>query len=181
MGAQSLKAFFANVSQNMPNERPDSQRQGGHQQQALLISRGGAKSATTGGESSSAGCAPAPNLHPQGGERAHQQEALEHPQGGERAHQQEALQRQISNHRGARELSSRRGAKIEHLSAQICNHRWGRGAPEGEHDTLPRGGATKPGTYMSEVPGPVPPSPLRARSPLSGALPSHMVRSPLGA
>ena len=103
-----MKAFFANVAQNLPSERPDPQRQGGHQQQALLISRGRstAKSATTGGESSSAAGAAAHNLYPQGGERAHQQETLERPisnhRGGERAHEQEALQRNISNHRGAR-------------------------------------------------------------------------------
>ena len=156
LGAQLLKAFFANVAQNLPSERPDPQRQGGHQQQALLISRGRstAKSATTGGESSSAAGAAAHNLYPQGGERAHQQETLERPisnhRGGERAHEQEALQRNISNHRGAR---------AQQQAAQKLSTSAPRSATTGGQMRFRRGTsyptwggvATAPGTYMSRV------------------------------
>ena len=135
----------------------------------ILSDRGGGISSSAADQQ---GGAPAQNLQPQGA-RAHQQDALQHQisthrgregssAGGARA---PSLQPQ-----GARALISRRrssaespatggesapqqegGAKSKHLSAQICNHRGGRGAPEGEHDTLPRGGASNPGTYMSRV------------------------------
>ena len=130
--------FFAHVSRNLPNERPDPQRQGAASAAGAADQRGGPVTPQGARELSRRRCST--KSPPTGGERAPQQDARSSPQppptgGGESSAggaPAPSLQPQ-----GARELSRRRSSAKPPTTggARAAQQRQG----QQDHSTLPRG------------------------------------------